>query len=151
MPDLIICDTSCLILFDKINQLDLLRLCYSTIYVTPEVAEEYGKQLPDWINVKKVANQSHQRILEQILGIGESSAIALGFELPQSLVVIDDLKARKIAKSLNLQITGSLGILVKAKQNGHIDKLAPVLDDVQQTDFRISEKILIKILSLVGE
>ncbi|WP_224996918.1 DUF3368 domain-containing protein [Cesiribacter sp. SM1] len=151
MPDLIICDTSCLILFDKINQLDLLRLCYNTIFVTPEVALEYGKQLPDWIFIKEVANQSHQRILEQILGVGESSAIALGVELPRSTVVIDDLKARKVAKSLNLQITGSLGILVKAKQKGHIDQLAPVLDDVQQTDFRISEKILTKILSLVGE
>ncbi|AHM60047.1 hypothetical protein D770_08940 [Flammeovirgaceae bacterium 311] len=151
MPDLIISDTSCLILFDKINQLNLLRLCYNTIYVTPEVAEEYGKQLPDWILIKKVSNQSHQRVLEQILGVGESSAIALGVELPQSLIVIDDLKARKVAKSLNLQITGSLGILVKAKQKGHIDLLAPVLDDVQQTDFRISEKIVAKILSLVSE
>lgn len=123
MPDLIICDTSCLILFDKINQLDLLRLCYNSIYVTPEVVAEYGKQLPDWVLIKKVANQSHQRILEQILGVGESSAIALGFELPQALVVIDDLKARKVAKSLNLQITGSLGILVKAKQKGHLGQL----------------------------
>lgn len=151
MPDLIICDTSCLILFDKINRLDLLKLCYNTIFVTPEIASEYGKQLPDWIVIKKVANQSHQLILEQILGAGESSAIALGFELPHSLIVVDDLKARKVAKSLNLQITGSLGILVKAKQKGYVDRLGPVLDDIQQTDFRISEKILHRILSLVGE
>lgn len=151
MPDLIVCDTSCLILFDKINKLDLLRRCYNTIFVTPEVALEYGKQLPDWIISKKVTNQSHQLILEQILGAGESSAIALGFELPHSLIVIDDLKARKVAKSLNLQITGSLGVLVKAKQKRHIDRLAPVLYDIQQTDFRISEKILHRILSLVDE
>ena len=106
--------------------------------MTPEVASEYGKQLPDWMVIKKVVNQSYQRILEQILGSGESSSIALGFELPQSIVVIDDLKARKVAKSLNLQITGSLGILVKAKQKGYVERLAQVLDDVQQTDFRKS-------------
>ena len=93
-------------------------------------------------------------ILEQILGAGESSAIALGLEISKSIVVIDDLKARKVAKSLNLHITGSLGILVKAKQKEYIeyiDRLAPVLDEIQQTDFRISDKILKRILSLVGE
>ncbi|WP_236612913.1 DUF3368 domain-containing protein [Cesiribacter andamanensis] len=119
--------------------------------MTPEVASEYGKQLPDWILIRKVANQSYQTILEQILGVGESSAIALGLEVPESVVVIDDLKARKVAKSLNLQTTGSLGILVKAKHKGHVDRLTPLLEQLQQTDFRISEKILAKILSLVGE
>lgn len=123
MPDLIVCDTSSLILFDKIKRLDLLRLCYKNIYVTPEIAGEFGKPLPGWIKVKGVLNQSLQQTLIQILGAGESSAIALSLETPHSLVVIDDLKARKIAKSLNLKITGSLGILIKAKEKGHINKL----------------------------
>ena len=151
MPDLIICDTSCLILFDKIKKLDLLKLCYQDIYVTPEIAHEYGKQLPDWIIIRKVDSQSNQRVLQQILGAGESSAIAMCLELPGALVVIDDLKARRLARSLNLQITGSLGLLVKAKEKGYIDKLAPVLNDIQLTDFRISENIIKKILSVVGE
>jgi predicted nucleic acid-binding protein len=150
MPDLIICDTSCLILFDKVNRLDLLKLCYQRVYVTPEIAAEYGKQLPDWIIIRKVENQLHQRILQQILGTGESSAIAICLELPEALVIIDDLKARKVAKSLKLQITGSLGILVKAKEKGLISKLAPVLKDVQQTDFRISDNILKKDLKCCG-
>jgi len=67
------------------------------------------------------------------------------------LVALDDLKARKVAKSLDLKITGSLGILVKAKQQGHIEKLLPVLNQVQQTDFRISENIVRRILAIVGE
>jgi predicted nucleic acid-binding protein len=151
MPDLIIFDTSCLILFDKINKLDLLKRCYTTIFVTPEVASEWDNTLPEWIVVRKVKNQLHQRILEQLIGAGESSAIALGLEVSHSIVVIDDLKARKLAKSLNLRITGSLSILVKAKQKGYVARLTPILDDIQQTDFRISEKILKRILNLAGE
>ena len=151
MPELVICDTSCLILFDKINKLELLKHCYSSIYVTPEIAEEFGKALPDWIKIKRATNQALQQTLTRIIGKGESSAIALTFDLPDTLVALDDLKARKVAKSLNLKITGSLGILVKAKEQGHIEKLLPVLNQVQQTDFRISENIVRKILATVGE
>ena len=151
MPELIICNTSCLILFDKINKLELLKRCYSNIYVTTEIAEEFGKALPNWIKIKEAENKALQQILTQILGKGESSAIELTFDLPGTLVALDDLKARKVAKSLNLKITGSLGILVKAKEQGYIEKLLPILNQVQQTDFRISENIIRKILATVGE
>ncbi|MGV3585706.1 MAG: DUF3368 domain-containing protein [Adhaeribacter sp.] len=151
MPELIICDTSCLILLDKLSKLDLLKLCYSNIYITTEIAEEFGKILPDWIIIKEASNQALQQTLTQILGTGEASAIALTFDIPDNVVVLDDLKARKIAKSLNLKITGSLGILVKAKQQGFIEKLAPILEQVQQTNFRIAENIIRKILATVGE
>ncbi len=151
MPELIICDTSCLILFDKINKLKLLQHCYSSIYVTPEIAQEFGKALPDWIKIKEVKNTALQQTLSQILDKGESSAIALTFDLPETLIALDDLKARKVAKSLNLKITGSLGILVKAQEQGYLEKLLPVLEQMQQTDFRISENIIRKILVTVGE
>jgi len=151
MPELIICDTSCLILLDKLNKLDLLKLCYSNIYITTEIAEEFGKTLSDWIIIKKATNQALQQTLTQILGTGEASAIALTFDIPDNVVALDDLKARKIAKSLNLKITGSLGILVKAKQQGYIEKLSPILEQVQQTNFRIAENIIRKILATVGE
>ncbi|KAA5542502.1 DUF3368 domain-containing protein [Adhaeribacter rhizoryzae] len=151
MPELIICDTSCLILLDKLNKLDLLKLCYSNIYITTEIAEGFGKTLPDWLIIKEASNQALQQTLTQILGRGEASAIALTFDIPDNVVVLDDLKARKIAKSLNLKITGSLGILVKAKQQGFIEKLSPILEQVQQTNFRIAENIIRKILATVGE
>ena len=151
MPELIICDTSCLILFDKINRIDLLRHCYKNVYVTPEIVAEFGKPLQTWVKVKEVKNGTLKQTLNQILGAGESSAIAISFEILNSLVAIDDLKARKIAKSLNLKITGSLGILVKAKEAGHIEKLKPILQEIEQTDFRISANIINKILKMVGE
>lgn len=151
MPELIICDTSCLILFDKLNKLDLLKKLYNKIYITPEIGREFGAVLPKWVKIKQPTNIPLKQTLTQLLGEGEASAIALGFELPESLLVLDDLKARKIAQSLKLKITGSLGILVKAKQQGYITELKQVLKQVQQTDFRISENIIKKILAIVEE
>ena len=141
MLDLIICDTSVLILFEKINKLDVLKQLYSKIYITPEIALEFGNTLPGWIEVKEVKNKVLQKTLSQALGIGESSAIAMSLELQNSLVAIDDLKARKIAISLEIKITGSLGILIKAKEKGYIKQLKPILKKIEKTDFRISETL----------
>lgn len=151
MLELIICDTSCLILFDKLNKLDLLKKLYDKIYITPEIEKEFGATLPSWIKIKQPKNIPLTQTLSQLVDEGEASAIALAFELPEGVLVLDDLKARKVAKSLNLKITGSLGLLVKLKQQGHIRELREVLNQVKKTDFRISENIIKKILAIVGE
>ena len=59
-------------------------------------------------------------MLEQIVDKGEAGIMVLALETAESVVAIDDLKARKLAKSLDLQITGTLGIIVKAKKAGLI-------------------------------
>ena len=151
MPDLIICDTSCLILFHKLNKLSLLNKLYNYIYITPVIEKEFGLDLPDWVNISQPSNIPLIQTLSQIIDEGEASAIALSFEVPGSLLVLDDLKARSVAKSLNLKITGSLGILIKLKQQGYVTSLKPILEEVQQTDFRISDNIIKKILSIAGE
>jgi len=151
MPDLIICDTSCLILFHKLNKLSLLNKLYNYIYITPVIEKEFGLDLPDWVNISQPSNIPLIQTLSQIIDEGEASAIALSFEVPGSLLVLDDLKARSVAKSLNLKITGSLGILIKLKQQGYIQLLKPILEEVQLTDFRISDNIIKKILSIAGE
>ena len=54
MPSIVISDTSSLILFDKIGELELLNKVYDSIVTTPEIASEFGDNLPDWIHIKKV-------------------------------------------------------------------------------------------------
>ena len=75
----------------------------------------------------------------------------MSLELQNSLVAIDDLKARKVAISLEIKITGSLGILIKAKEKGYIKQLKPILKKIEKTDFRISENIIKLILKIVKE
>ncbi|MFD0999761.1 hypothetical protein ACFQ21_10600 [Ohtaekwangia kribbensis] len=100
MPEIVISDTSCLILLTKINELDLLRTSYKKIIVPEEVAQEYGSSLPDRLEVREVSQNSLQKTLQQIVDKGEASAFALALEIPVTLVIVDDRKARKVALSL---------------------------------------------------
>ena len=151
MPDIIISDTSCLVLLDKIGRLELLKSCYSTIFITKEIQFEYGNELPKWVIIEQPKDSVVQKTLEQVLDKGEASALALALERQSTTIILDDLRARKVAKSLNLTITGTLGVLVKAKQDGVIDKVRPLIDELLKTDFRVSENVIERILEVCGE
>jgi len=49
MPNIVISDTSTLIIFHKINSFDLLEKVYGELITTPEIAKEFGENLPKWI------------------------------------------------------------------------------------------------------
>ena len=151
MHRVIISDTSVLILFQKINKLDLLQGIYSEIITTPEVAEEYGDVLPGWIIIQSVSDRKYQEFLEIQIDKGEASAIALAKDYPEVLLLLDDLKARKLAAQLNMKYTGTLGIINRAKQLGLIERVKPLIDEILNTDFRISEKIIKEFLILNEE
>ena len=82
---------------------------------------------------------------------GESSAIALALETPNSLVILDDYKARKIANKLGLNLTGTIGVIVKAKLKGLIPSIKPFLKKIKQTNFRLSVEIEIQALKEAKE
>ena len=97
MPELVISDTSCLILLTKIHELDLLRQMYGTVVTTPTIVAEFGAALPEWVRVDSARDIYRQQLLEMQLGPGEASAIALALELRGSTIILDDYKARKVA------------------------------------------------------
>jgi predicted nucleic acid-binding protein len=146
MYNLIIADTSCLILLSKIRRLDLLCTLFDTITVTNEVADEFGEPLPTWIIVKDVIDKKRQQILFLELDKGESSAIALALENETSLLLIDERKGRGIAQKLGLNITGTLGILLKAKQKNLIGSLEMEIKNLKLAGFWISDAIVIPLI-----
>lgn len=129
MPKTIISDTSCLILLTNIGELDLLHEVYGQIITTIEIAGEYGDQLPFWIDIRDVKDKCRQKLLEIQIDKGESSAIALALETPDSTLILDDYKARKIVEQLGLSYTGTIGVIVKAKLNGLIPSIKPILSN----------------------
>lgn len=149
--NIVIADTSCFILLDKINELALLKKLFGKITTTPEIVNEFGKSLPEWIEVKSSGNKHYQEILEVEVDGGEASAIALAIEIGDALLILDDYKARNLANKLQLNYTGTLGILLKARKTGCIEKIRPLLDKIQKTNFRFSLKILEDILKEVNE
>jgi predicted nucleic acid-binding protein len=100
----------------------------------------------EWVRIKSVQDKTQQALFEEDVDIGEASAIALAIETPSSLLIIDDLKGRKLALSLNLLYTGTLGVLILAKKQNVIPLLRPYLTKIQSTNFRISQILIDKIL-----
>ena len=151
MHEIVIADTSCLIILSNVSELDLLRRVYDTITTTPEVVNEFGESLPDWINIKSPVNQSKLHELELLVDKGEASAITLALETPGSMIILDDLQARVLAERLGVKITGTLGVIVKAKLNGIIPSIKPILNNIKQTNFRISAALEAIALRDAGE
>lgn len=151
MPKIVISDTSTLILFHKIDEFNLLHKVYKALITTPEIAEEFGEKLPDWIKIQTVSDKKYQDFLETQVDYGEASAIALATEFDDVLLLLDDLKARKLATQLKFKITGALGVIHKAKQMSIIDKVKPLIDKLLLTDFRVADNIIEEILKLNNE
>lgn len=151
MPNIVISDASTLILFQKIDEFDLLEKVYGKLITTPEVVKEFGEDLPKWIYIQDAKDKKYQTFLETQVDFGEASAIALAAEFDDVLLLLDDLKARKLAVKLNFKITGTLGIIHKAKQLAIITKVKPLIDKLLMTNFRISSKIVDEILKLNKE
>lgn len=151
MHKVVISDTSTLILFAKIDRFNLLKKVYGELITTPEIASEYGEKLPDWIVIKSAADKKYQRFIETQVDRGEASAIALASEYDNALLLVDDLKARKLANKLEIKITGALGIIHKAKQLNIINEVKPLIEDLIKTDFRIANSIIEEILELNDE
>lgn len=151
MPRVIISDTSCLIILTKIGELELLRTLYKTVTITEEIVEEYGENLPDWIRVQQVKDHYSQQLLEMHIGKGEASAIALALESDDPVLILDDWKARKVAERLGIRVTGTLGVIIKAKKSGIIPSIKPSLKKIRETDFRISEELEKAVLKEAGE
>lgn len=151
MPKTVITDASCFIILHKLEKLDLLQKVYGSVSTTPEIALEFAEPLPDWVTVEVVLDRKYVEFLETIVDKGEASALALAKEVESPLLIVDDLKARKLATKLNLKFTGTLGVINKAKQMGVIEKIKPVLDQLLATNFRIADRILEELLSRNNE
>ena len=152
MPNIsVIADTSCLIALSKIEAIELLKELYEEVYITEEIALEFGESLPQWIRIENVKNKKYQQLLDLYLDLGEASAIALALEKVDVLLILDDLKGRKEAEKLGFRITGTLGILFKAKKVGLITELKSYVEKLKAVGFRLSPKIEEEILRKSNE
>jgi hypothetical protein len=75
----------------------------------------------------------------------------LALENEASLLIIDEKKGRGIAKKLGIKITGILGVMIRAKEIGVINRVKPLIEKLEKVDFRMSERLKNQILERVGE
>ncbi|MBN1116631.1 MAG: DUF3368 domain-containing protein [Bacteroidales bacterium] len=151
MDKIIISDTSCLIALSKIESLDLLKKLYHEIIITSDVFQEFGGLLPDWIIITEVKDKQKQKEIEERLDKGEASSIALALEIENTTLIIDEIKGRKIAQSLNIDIIGTIGIILLADKKGLISDVTSLILRLVNKGFRLSDKLINKIIEKYGQ
>lgn len=161
-PEPVVSNAGPLITLATIGKLSLLKALFEELCVPQAVYDEvvtYGSGEPGsaeisaatWIQVRQVRDELAVRLLQESLGAGESEAIVLAQELHARYVLIDDALARRRAVHIGLHLTGTLGILLMAKQAGLIPAIKPILDELRSADFRMSERVCQDVRSRAGE
>ena len=157
----VVSNTSPLYYLGALGRLDLLRQIYQHIVVPPAVVAELkaGKAgghpapLPEdvsWIEIRSAQSESVLAMVPD-LGAGEREAIALAHELQPSLLLIDDHQGRERAHLLKLDVIGTLGLLLLAKQRNLIPRIRPVFDELAGLGFRMSAALATGLLRQAGE
>ena len=85
------------------------------------------------------------------LGRGELTAMSLGLENPDRILLLDDALARRTAQAAGLDVWGTLKIMLEAKASGLITAVEPLLMRLADTGMWFSEELAERILALAGE
>ncbi|HEX5714983.1 MAG TPA: DUF3368 domain-containing protein [Thermoanaerobaculia bacterium] len=149
MKEAVVCDSSCLIALERIGHLDLLPALFHPVQAPPAVHQEFGAS-PEWLRVEAPTDRALVTALGMLMDAGEAEAVALASERGW-LIILDDRQARAVARRLDLQIVGTVAILVRAKKQGLIEAIGPLLDDLAENEFRIGEALRQEALRLAGE
>jgi hypothetical protein len=161
IPQRVVSNTTPIIALSVISRLSLLRELYAEVLIPPAV---YGEIMAGgsrragaaelrhagWIRTLPLQDPRHADLLVD-LDRGEAEAIALAMELDADLLLIDERLARRYAVRAGLAITGSLGVLLKAKERGLVSELRPLIQELRHNKIRLSEDVVQQALRLAGE
>ncbi len=147
-----------IIALSKIQKIDILRKLYGEIYIPLQVQQEVSnsKYSPvrlseDWIHICRLKDPI-ETMLSHELDEGEAEAISLVKEINADTLIIDERKGRMIARDVyKISITGTCGILLKAKKNQYIEKISPLLDTLKREGYYISEVLTEEVLKAANE
>ena len=156
----VIVNSTPLIILSKIGELEILKNLYGDIIIPRAVFEEVTRKNDlakekilnsEWIKILEVQDKSDRKIYQAKLHDGEVEVMMLAKEISADLLIIDDNAAKKTAKFLGFKVTGTLGILIKAKAEKIISEVRPILEKMLAEKFYISDKILNLVLKTARE
>lgn len=151
-------NASPLIVLAKAGLVDFLpRLC-ETLVIPSGVAGEIGRgssadPAKSWLQVHaakyvQICGPVSPEIMGWDLGRGESEVLQWALSHRGVEAVLDDRAARQCARTLDIPVRGTLGVLLKARQRGLIDTIKPALDRLVAAGFYIHPSVLAKAISL---
>jgi predicted nucleic acid-binding protein len=159
---IVVSDTSPIRALAQLDELGLLAQLFQKVLIPPAVADELRRPRRNlsWIDptlipgvaVTEVKDRAAIERLREWLDPGEAEAIALAVEWQVRTLLIDERDGRRIAQQMGLQPLGVLGLLVRAKRQGRLQRIAPLVDRLQQEiQFRVSPGLQRRILAEAGE
>lgn len=159
---IVVPDTSPLILLAKNGRLELLPVLYDTCLVPQAVLDEIrAKSQADtrailhWWSQHSISSRkvgaSHGIALPSDMGAGERAVVALAIEVDADLTILDDQEARRIARAKDLDVTGTVGVLVEARARDHIASLRRELDRLVEAGLWISEAFYTRLIQEFDE
>lgn len=157
----VIVNTTPIIALALIGKLDLLHKLYGEVVIPPAVQSELlaggpnslgvaELQAANWVRTVSLQDSRRADLLSD-LDRGEAEVIALAHELNADLVVIDERLARHHAQRLGLAVTGVLGVLLKAKEQGLVPAVGPLIGQLRHGGIWLSDAIVAEALKLAGE
>jgi len=161
MPDHpLVVNSGPIIALSHVGRLAIIEKLYSQVSVPQAVCAELeqGAHRPasnfrtdaPWITVL-TPKSPPPPILPGFLGAGEIQVIQLGIEIPNALLMLDDARARHAAEALHLRTTGTAGILVRAKNEGLLDRVVPLLEQMQTSGYFFSDRVIAAARQKAGE
>ena len=156
----VVSNTTPIISLLKLNRLEILKDLYGQIHIPGAVYQEieagkdkgYYQDLAkiDWICISKVKDEQAVKYFLD-LDAGEAEVIVLATETKADLIILDEKLGRFHAKHAGLNVTGTIGILIKAKNEGLVKELNSLLSELTQKDVWISDELKREILKQVRE
>ncbi len=153
---IVISDTTPIISLMKAGQLELLQKLFGVVCIPKAVYRELTEnetfseeirivQECEFFYVEEVDNEKSVTILRNITGLnaGESEAIILADEKQSDVLLMDEHKGRQVAKKMGITITGTIGILTQAFDEGMLTRkdMERCIEKLKESEIRISEKL----------
>lgn len=156
---LVVADSSPLVALAAAESLDLLDRLFDQVRVPTAVETELtvpGKPhsliLQEFLRGKVVGvDLTRYVIAAPGLGLGELEAMALYKAISADQLLVDDERARKVARLNSIQVVGSLGVLLLARRAGLITAIKPRIDAMQSAGIHMSASLIRDALRLAGE
>ncbi len=155
----VVSDSTPLIALARINRFSLLQELFGKLIIPTAVYTEIvtdGKQRSgsdelknaNWIQCHQPSNHELVTFLKSSLDDGEAEAIALTHEMDADLLLMDDNDGRCIAESVGIELTGTVGLLLRYYQ-GQPEKCKEALDELLADGFRLSKAVYANILEQI--
>ena len=162
-PERVVINTGPLIaLTAGLGSLEVLRVLYREVIVPAEVSAEIAvlkhslfvqpefEAARVWLSVAAAPVQL-ETWLQSSLDPGEAAVIQTAMDASISTVVIDEAAGRRITSLCGLKVTGSVGILLRAKVEGHLSAVKPALEAMKSQGVWLADQVVTQALQLAGE